>query len=75
MGRPRDFQIWWIVLFAGAFWVAIWQHDLLARAWKTVSTAAVSMTSGMRETPPPAETPRPAKIKGAPNQAVPKGRE
>jgi hypothetical protein len=75
MSRPRDLQIWWIVLFAGAFWVAIWQHEFVAKAWKMVSTAAVSMTSGMRGTQAPAETPQSGKIKGAPNQVVPKARE
>jgi len=75
MSRPRDLQIWWIVVFAGAFWLAIWQHDLVARAWKTVSTAAVSMTSGMRGTSAPAETPRPGKVKGAPDKVVPKAPE
>jgi hypothetical protein len=53
MSRPRDFQIWWIVLFAGGFWVAIWQHEALAKLSKTAYTAVVAMTSSVRGTPPP----------------------
>ena len=52
MARPRDLQIFWVVTFAGAFWVAIWQHEAVAKLWKTVSTAAVAMTSGMRPAQP-----------------------
>ncbi len=48
MARPRDLQIFWVVFFAGGFWVAIWQHEAVAKLWKTVSTAAVAMTSGIR---------------------------
>ncbi len=53
MARPRDLQIFWVVMFAGGFWVAIWQHEAVAKLWKTVSTAAVAMTSNMRPAQPP----------------------
>ena len=48
MAKPRDLQIFWVVLLAGGFWVSIWQHEMIAKLWKTVSTAAVAMTSGLR---------------------------
>lgn len=65
MSRPRDLQIFWIVLFAGGFWAAIWEHEQVAKLWKTVSSAAVAMTSNLRAAPPPAapDDPPPAKSK------------
>jgi hypothetical protein len=55
MSRPRDLQIWWVVLIAGGFWLVIWQHDQVAKLSKTVYTAAVAMTSGIRGVRPPEE--------------------
>jgi len=54
MSRPRDLQIFWVVLLAGCFWVVIWQHEQAAKLWHTVSTAAIAMTSNFRGAPPPA---------------------
>ena len=33
MARTRDSQLFWILVFAAVFWVAIWQHDRVARYW------------------------------------------
>lgn len=58
MSRRRDFQIWWIVLAAGFFWVVIWQHEMVSKWSHTAFNAAVGMTSGLRSTvPPPAADP------------------
>ena len=27
MSRQTDFQVFWIILLAGALYIAIWQHD------------------------------------------------
>ena len=70
MSRPRDLQIWWIVLFAGGFWAAIWQHEQVTKLWHTVSTAAVAMTSGLRGAPPPQTAPA-----AAPKGKSPKEKE
>ncbi|MCU1337466.1 MAG: hypothetical protein JWO19_3047 [Bryobacterales bacterium] len=69
MSRPRDLQIFWIVLIAGAFWAFIWEHDQVTKVWRTVSTAAIAMTSGLRAKPPeaaPAEDPHPGKSRRTP---------
>jgi hypothetical protein len=75
MSRPRDFQIWWVVFFAGCFWVAIWQHEEVAKLSKTVYTAAVAMTSGIRGVRPTEATPAeaPDKSKRPSNKSAPKG--
>jgi hypothetical protein len=79
MSRPRDLQIFWVVLFAGFFWAVIWQHEQAAKLWHTVSTAAVAMTSNLRASPPvqlpPVEDPKAAKTQHPANKTVPKGRE
>jgi|GEM_PF-4608908 len=59
MAKSRDLQIVWVVLFAGAFWVSIWQHEMIAKLWRTVSTAAVAMTSGLRPVQPQPAPPDP----------------
>jgi hypothetical protein len=76
MSRPRDMQIFWIVLFAGSFWAAIWQHDQVSKLAKTVFTAAVAITSNFRGTPSseaaPAEDSHPAKAQRPSSQPAPK---
>lgn len=57
MSRNRDFQIWWIVLAAGFFWVVIWQHEIVSKWSHTAFTAAVAMTSRLRSTSPPPAPP------------------
>ena len=75
MARQRDFQIWWIVIAAGFFWVVIWQHEQVSKWSQTAFTAAVAMTSGLRrpEAPPPAPVETTTGAKRAPGKAAPKG--
>ena len=76
MRRPRDLQIFWVVLIAGGFWAAIWQHDEVAKLWKTVSEAAIVMTSSIRGVAPPPANPPEApsgRAQRSPSQAAPKG--
>jgi len=75
MARQRDFQIWWIVIAAGFFWVVIWQHDEVSKWSRTAFTAAMAMTSGLRkpEPPPPAPVETPPGSKHAPAKGTPKG--
>ena len=79
MSRPRDLQIFWVVLFAGFFWAVIWQHEQAAKLWHTVSTAAVAMTSNLRGNPPPQAAPaddaKPAKAQRPASKDAPKARE
>jgi hypothetical protein len=79
MSRPRDLQIFWVVLFAGFFWAVIWQHEQAAKLWHMVSTAAVAMTSNLRASPPvqaaPPEDPKAGKAQHPASKTVPKGRE
>jgi len=60
MSRPRDLQIFWVVAIGAGFWVAIWQHDIVANVWNKVSARAMALTSGFRPAParepPPLET-------------------
>lgn len=74
MSRPRDLQIWWVVLIAGAFWLVIWQHDQVAKLSKTVYTAAVAMTSGIRGVRPSEAIPvaAPDKSKRPASKSAPK---
>jgi hypothetical protein len=62
-------------LIAGGFWLAIWQHEMVAKVSKTVYTAAVAMTSGIRGVRPSEATPvdAPEKSKRPSSQAAPKG--
>ena len=62
MSRRRDFQIWWIVLAAGFFWVVIWQHDIVSKWSHTAFNAAAAVTSGLRSPAPP--TPDPVEAPG-----------
>ncbi|HEY2844249.1 MAG TPA: hypothetical protein VGJ09_11390 [Bryobacteraceae bacterium] len=80
MSRPRDLQIVWVVLAAAFFWMFVWQHELMVKWWKTASTAAIAMTSGLRAGPSPSmpvpTTPaaavHPAGSKKAPSSAATK---
>jgi hypothetical protein len=33
MSRPRDLQIFWVVVIALTFWAAVWQHEIVAKYW------------------------------------------
>jgi hypothetical protein len=74
MSRNRDFQIWWIVLAAGFFWVVIWQHEIVSKWSHTAFTAAVAMTSRLRPVsqPPAASDAEPDETKRAPGKAAAK---
>jgi len=74
MGRPKDFQIWWIVLFAGGFWAAIWQHEEVAKLSKSAYNAMLAVTSNLRGTPAPQASPveNPVKPQRPASQAAPK---
>jgi len=71
MSRPRDFQIWWVVLFAAGFWAVIWQHDEVSKLSKTAFNAVLAVTSNLRGVPPatPAGDSQPAKAPRAPSRA------
>ena len=71
MSRNRDFQIWWIVLAAGFFWVVIWQHEIVSKWSHTAFTAAVAMTSSLRPAPA-APVAEPGEAKRAPGKTAPK---
>jgi len=75
MARQRDFQIWWMFIAAGFFWVVIWQHEMVSKWSHTAFTAAVAMTSSLRKPtpppPPPVETTTGSKR--VPSKGAPKG--
>jgi len=75
MARQRDFQIWWIVLAAGFFWVVIWQHEMVSKWSHSAFNAAVAMTSGLRTPGQPPSAPVEANTgsKHAPGKGTPKG--
>jgi|KBSMisStandDraft_5_1062788.scaffolds.fasta_scaffold61860_3 hypothetical protein len=75
MARRGDFQIWWIVIAAGFFWVVIWQHEFVSKWSHTAFTAAVAATSGLRKPPPPPPAPAEATTgsKRPPGKVTPKG--
>jgi hypothetical protein len=75
MARRGDFQIWWIVLAAGFFWVVVWQHETVSEWSHIVYTAAVAATSGLRTPPPPPPAPVEATTssKRTPGKVTPKG--
>jgi hypothetical protein len=79
MSRPRDFQIWWIVLFAAGFWAAIWQHEAVAKLSKSAFNAVLAVTSNLRGVPPPQASPpgnsNPGKSKPSASQETPKDPE
>jgi hypothetical protein len=64
MSRPRDMQIFWVVFFAGVFWVAIWQHDFVSRWWDTISKTIVARTSSLRRAPAPEAAPAEDPLQG-----------
>ena len=75
MARRGDFQIWYIVLAAGFFWVVIWQHEIVSKWSHTAFTAAVAITSRFRkpEPPPPAPVEATSGSKRVPGKVTPKG--
>ena len=79
MSRPRDMQIFWIVLFAGGFWLAIWQHEMVSKLSKSAFNAVVAVTSNLRPAPPPQPAPPvdppPAKSKRPAPKGEPKDPE
>jgi len=72
MAQRRDFQIWYIVLAAGFFWVVIWQHERVSKWSHSAFNAAVAITSGLRTPGKPPAAPVEA-TKHAPGKARPKG--
>jgi hypothetical protein len=79
MGRPRDLQIWWIVIFAGGFWAAIWEHEEVTKLSKSALNAVLAVTSNLRGAPPPQASPaddsNSGKLKHPASKAAPKGQE
>jgi len=75
MARRGDFQIWYIVLAAGFFWVVIWQHEMVSKWSHSAFNAAVAMTSGLRtpDQPPAGPVEATGGSKRAPSKATPKG--
>jgi len=75
MARRGDFQIWYVVLAAGFFWVVIWQHEFVSKWSHTAFTAAIAITSGIRKPtpPPPAPVEATSGSKRVPGKGAPKG--
>ena len=36
MSKRLDLQIFWVVLFALAFWALVWQHEMVMRVFHRV---------------------------------------
>lgn len=74
MSRSRDYQIWWIVVAAGFFWVVIWQHEIVSKWSHTAYVSVMAMTSGLRGAAPQVNrVEEPVEAKRVPAKAEPKG--